>query len=272
MEKFNARRYRDQLAKDLKNIPNHIERKEALEEEKESFRYKEQVKQRFVEREKEIDDKTVELSKDALNGIKYFFTGDGPYKPPEGAVVSDGVFGSVVPFVCDNTINVREKKESEYFNFLEARKLIENAILFRLDSIRGKDYSSLIDNLETIAVSANHQFGNLGSNILQSSKIQSVVIDLIKPTDHSHSKSSLIHGLRAAGNFFDFPMEDSLLNEFKGYLTDKEIDKLKKGGPMVFWDLIEELEEETEKESEVNELKNKEGREREEEIKKSGLD
>ncbi|OHA48020.1 MAG: hypothetical protein A2806_00490 [Candidatus Terrybacteria bacterium RIFCSPHIGHO2_01_FULL_48_17] len=40
MEKFDFKEYRDQLAEDLKNIPNHDERKSVLESEKESARYK----------------------------------------------------------------------------------------------------------------------------------------------------------------------------------------------------------------------------------------
>ena len=37
MEKFDFKEYRDQLAEDLKNIPNHDERKSVLESEKEKL-------------------------------------------------------------------------------------------------------------------------------------------------------------------------------------------------------------------------------------------
>jgi hypothetical protein len=44
MEKFDHKDYRDDLAKDLKNIPNHKEREEALDLEKNSFRYEDAKK------------------------------------------------------------------------------------------------------------------------------------------------------------------------------------------------------------------------------------
>ena len=48
MEKFEHKEYRDQLAKDLKNIPEHEERRDALHSEENSFRYVE-AKERHVD-------------------------------------------------------------------------------------------------------------------------------------------------------------------------------------------------------------------------------
>ena len=62
MEKFDSQEYRDQLAKDLKSIPNHGDRKNALEKEKTSFRY-DDAKQIHTE-------ETQDLIKSRLENIK----------------------------------------------------------------------------------------------------------------------------------------------------------------------------------------------------------
>lgn len=72
MEKFRHREYRDDLAEDLKNIPDHEERKAVLESEEESIRYKEAKSEHikdvadFIEAKSLGVDASIKYQKDEL--------------------------------------------------------------------------------------------------------------------------------------------------------------------------------------------------------------
>lgn len=72
MEKFDHQEYRDNLAKDLKAVEDHTERREALDKEKESFRYdRAQIKHR-EESAEEIKQREENIAKLETLGCQIF--------------------------------------------------------------------------------------------------------------------------------------------------------------------------------------------------------